>query len=187
MVCPDCWSLKGWCSFCRGAGRVSDVRLSPNFWLSEFLKSNKALRNGFSQVPAEAQVANMRRLCVELLEPLRAIHGGPVEVTSGIRVSLELNELIGGSATSSSLYLGEADHADTAWPVPRREVMETLARGRLAFDQAIFEERVTSAGVSKWLHLSSRHTSGRQRRQLLMCFRNGKYEQWSPNDPRVMS
>lgn len=187
MDCPQCWGTKPACEYCRGRGKVPDRQLSPHFWLSEFLKSNKARRNGLCQVPTEAQIANATSLCTELIEPIRAVHG-PVELTSGIRCTIELNRLIGGSLSSSHLYLKQANGADGAFRVPRRDVMLWAKDAPVVFDQLIFEERRKATGeLERWLHMSSRHADGRRRRQLLMCFDGKTYLQFNPNDPRVRS
>ena len=45
--------------------------LSDNFNLSEFTKSQTALRNGIDNTPSEEVIENLRALCENVLQPLR--------------------------------------------------------------------------------------------------------------------
>ncbi len=181
MTCVNCYIGSPDCVFCHGSGKIEDRRLSEHFRLSEFVLSGKAQRERIPNMPQSGVIANMVVLCGDLLEPLRAF-AGPVNVTSGYR-SERLNPLIGGAPSSSHRYQGRANAADVEVGIPRRDVMEWLRASKLAFDQAIAEER----GASKWLHLSSRHHDGAQRKQLLMSFDGRTYEPWNASDPRAQS
>lgn len=79
------------------------MNLSPNFTLSEMIASDTATRQGINNVPNAQQLDNLTRLCMTVLEPLRAALGAPVVITSGLRVPA-LNIIVGGSQTS--------DHCD---------------------------------------------------------------------------
>mgnify|MGYP002144369714 CR=1 FL=1 len=52
-----------------------------------------------AQTASAAIKANLTRVAVELLEPIRALFKVPVQVNSGYRCA-ELNAAVGGSATS---------------------------------------------------------------------------------------
>jgi hypothetical protein len=163
---------------------VPDEQLSPHFRLKELLRSPAAASEGLPNAPTEQQRANLKRLCEELLKPVAAEVGGLV-VSSGLRQP-EVNALIGGSRTSSHCALGEAAAADVVPKKPGvtlREIVERVQRSGLAFDQVIYE-------FGRWVHLSDRHTDGRQRRQVLMAFReNGStvYRPFDARDPRVLA
>lgn len=77
------------------AERRGAERLAPHFTLGEF-----AQRGGV--LPPPASVAALRRLCVEVLEPLR-VHFGPCHVTSGYR-SAAYNRSVGGASDSRHVY-----------------------------------------------------------------------------------
>lgn len=72
---------------------IGRIRLSPNFFLRDFLHSEIAAVYGIVNVPDDLDlaVAAGRKLCVELLEPLHATFG-KICVRSGYR-SRELNSL----------------------------------------------------------------------------------------------
>ena len=84
------------------------MNLSENFTLEELTRSDAATRLAIDNAPGEKEIDNLRRLCVEILEPLRAEIGRPVHVTSGLRVSV-LNTIVGGSATSDHCFGRAAD------------------------------------------------------------------------------
>lgn len=72
-----------------------DGALSPHFMLSEF-----AMDNGV--MPPIGSTLAVRRLCLEVLEPMRA-QFGPCTVTSGWR-STAHNKAVGGARSSRHLY-----------------------------------------------------------------------------------
>lgn len=65
------------------AATVPDVQLSPHFRLSEFLRSSRVPELARYQ-PTTSELANVRALAVDVLEPLRA-QFGPVLITGGGR------------------------------------------------------------------------------------------------------
>ena len=55
------------------------MKLSKNFTLEEFIRSNTADRMGIDNVPKDEKVINnLRNLCLEILQPLRDYVGAPV-------------------------------------------------------------------------------------------------------------
>lgn len=75
------------------------MNLSEHFTLEELTASDSAVRLGIANVAGAEEEANLRRLCAQVLEPLRSAIGRPIRVTSGLRVPL-LNTIVGGSRTS---------------------------------------------------------------------------------------
>lgn len=84
-----------------------DQKLSENFTLREFLRSEYASRHGLPIIPSAEEVENLRRLCVDVLQPMRDQYGR-MRVTSGLRPPW-LNQAIGGSKTSGHMYGCAAD------------------------------------------------------------------------------
>lgn len=76
-----------------------DERLSADFFLREFCVSQTAARMGRDILPTPEEVANLKRLCVTVLQPLRTHVGRAIAISSGLRPHW-LNKAIGGSATS---------------------------------------------------------------------------------------
>lgn len=87
------------------------MKLTDNFYLSEFTKSPTASRNGIENMPKEVQVDNLVLLCKHVLQPLRDWYGKPIKINSGFR-SPALNTLIGGASTSQHCF-GQAADIDT--------------------------------------------------------------------------
>lgn len=69
------------------------AKLSDNFKLSEFMS------DGDPEQPSVQAVRYLTQLCKEVLEPLRAFMGKPVQITSGFR-SPAHNARIGGAKNS---------------------------------------------------------------------------------------
>ena len=69
------------------------MNLSRNFTLQELIKSDTAVRKGIDNNPNSDQIAKLKLLCDNILQPVRD-HFGPVTVTSCYR-SPELSQAIG--------------------------------------------------------------------------------------------
>jgi len=85
------------------------MNLSPNFTFEELTRTDNRgllLKNRELATTNAAVKANLTRVAVELLEPIRALFKVPVQVNSGYRCP-DLNRAVGGSASSQHL-LGEA-------------------------------------------------------------------------------
>lgn len=112
------------------------MNLSHSFELAEFLRSQEAARLGRAIEPTEEEIANLRRLCALVLQPLRDALCKPVVIISGLR-PLWLNKLIGGSKTSAHM---EGRAADLIVPgMAALEVCKFTRGLRLELDQCINE------------------------------------------------
>lgn len=82
----------------------TDLQLSKNFRLSEFVRSATASNNNIHQqfIIDYNVLINLAYLTNTLLQPLREFIG-PINITSGYRCT-EVNIIVGGSATSQHLY-----------------------------------------------------------------------------------
>ena len=73
------------------------------FSIAEFFKSDVAEKHQIDNIPDDEQLSqvlgNIRALALNVLDPLRAMIGRPIIITSGYR-SQRVNELVGGSKTS---------------------------------------------------------------------------------------
>ena len=147
------------------------MKLSPHFSLAEFTKSNTAEKFQLYNIPREeSEVENLRALATTVLEPVRALFGKYVVVTSGFRCAT-LNRLVGGAATSQHM-LGEA--ADIiVRGVPCFDAATAIAATDIAFDQLIYEARIRDDSVTEWLHISHKRL-GNNRREVLTIIRSGK-------------
>lgn len=130
------------------------IMLSPHFSLAELTRSDTAARYGIDNRPDAAGIEKLRRVCTDILEPVRAQFGRPVIVNSGYR-SPALNARIPGASNGSQHTLCEA--ADLEVPgVPNHDVALWIAGGSLprGFGQLILENHVPGVPSSGWVHCS---------------------------------
>lgn len=136
---------------------MRDIQLSKNFFLREFLRSETAARAGREIVPTEQEIANLRRLCEDVLQPIRDFLGKPITITSGLRPSW-LNALVGGSSSSEHLYGRAADFVVAGYtPYAACRAIETM---QLPWNQLIHE-------FGQWTHISVPAAGNRPKRQVL--------------------
>src|SRR5262245_16014791 len=130
--------------------------LTEHFSLEEMIFSETAARHGIDNRPDSTSRRNLLELCESMLEPIRELVGGPINVTSGYR-SPVLNSIIGG-APESQHKIGEA--ADINCPLFNPQALfQKIRESNLPFDQLIDE-------FGSWVHVSYRKP-GRNRRQVL--------------------
>ena len=145
------------------------MKLSKNFNLSEFTRSQTASNHGIKNEPSEIEIENLRRLCVNILQPLRDQVGKAIKINSGYR-SEELNKKVGGSKTSSHKK-GEA--SDIECDQDRENVNLFLyIIENLDFDQLIIYKSTT--GQPRFVHVSYRE--GSNRNQAMIKRDGGGYE-----------
>lgn len=142
----------------------TDFRLSPHFKASEFLTNTwreKYIPENVRLGLMEPNVSNMRELCNEILEPLRAHFGSPVIVSSGFRYSAFTNGKWDGLDVAirknKSKYLPKSQHcrgeaADIhVVGVKDRDVWEWIWKhSPYPFGQVILEHGLRSV----WTHVS---------------------------------
>ena len=140
------------------------------FKYKELIYSQKAIENNIDNTPTEEIKAHIEEI-IPFLDNLREAWGSPIIVTSGYRCK-ELNDLVGGSKTSSH---------PTGWAVdliPKNGyvniffdfVVKYFKQHGIPFDQIIDEY----GAKSHWVHIGYRHKDGRQRKEVLI-YKKGKY------------
>lgn len=148
------------------------MKISEHLDLSELIRSESAKRNGISNMPTEAHIANLKLLAEKIFEPIRNNFRCPIHVSSGYR-SKELNTKIGG-ATTSQHSSGEAIDLDmdgTPNGVTNKMIFDYIYKN-LDFDQLIWEFGTNEN--PDWVHVSYEST-GKQRKQVLKAYKeNGK-------------
>lgn len=122
--------------------------LSDHFTLFEFTRSGYAIENELDNIPNESQIASMKALCRNILEPLRQ-QFGPIIISSGFR-SLEVNRGVGGAQSSQHLR-GEAADIVINGRDDANAKFGFIMRN-LDFDQLILEP--IGAVNPRWIHVS---------------------------------
>ena len=151
------------------------MKLSEHLDLSEVIRSESAKRNGISNMPTEAHIANFRLLAEKVFEPIRLNFRCPINLSSGYR-SVELNKCIGGSLTSQHCQ-GEAIDIDMdGTSITNKQVFDYI-KANLEFDQLIWEFG-TDANPD-WVHVSF-DSSGKQRKQILKAVKKGSATSYLP-------
>lgn len=133
------------------------MQLSPNFSLAEMTRTSQP----FPNVPTAAEIANLRLLCINVLEPIRAHYKRPVRVNSGFR-GAKVNAAVGSKPTSQH-RLGEA--GDIEIECVSNADLARWIRDNLNFDQVILEAYKPDVAGSGWVHVSYRE--GRNRKSSL--------------------
>ena len=80
------------------------TKLTPHFTLNELTVT----KTGLANIPTAGDIDNLRKLCRDVLEPIREKIGYPIIVTSGYR-SAVVNRAVGGVGTSQHLKGESAD------------------------------------------------------------------------------
>ena len=130
-------------------------------------RSDTALRRGIDNTANAGEIDNLRRLCVELLEPAQAILGVPFQINSGFR-SPELNQAVGGAKGSAHMDGRAADFVPKGLSL--HECFDALRKSSLPYDQIILE-------CGSWIHLAIARTGVDPRREALTA--KGGPGKWS--------
>ena len=153
----------------------NEIQLSEHFKLSEFTRSATATARKIDNTPSQEVISNLKVLCQNVLEPLRAFAQQPIIISSGYRCP-QLNVKVGG-VYSSQHTLGEA--CDIRIPVAKhtpqrdgkahtdKEVLNSWFDWIVTntdFDQAIIE---TANGKDFWIHVSCRRNKRKNRHQVI--------------------
>jgi len=145
-------------------------KLSENFTLGELIKSETAERKGINNTPPDNLIPKLRRLCTEILEPVRNNYGQPFRPNSGYR-SIELNEAIGGSSVSQHC---KAEAVDIEIPGVSNYDLALWVTNNLDFDQVILECYRQGEPSSGWVHVSLRE-EGEANRSIALTYSNRTY------------
>ena len=148
------------------ASKLDDLRLTPHFTLAELTKT----KTGIENVPNEAQVENLKRLC-RWLEQLRRrwnnLYGDgddPIIINSGFR-SAEVNKAVGGVPASNHLTGCAVDIRCIGMEQALRYAAILLDISDLNhedYDELLIEQK----GRVIWIHFAVRPSGNRRRTSL---------------------
>ena len=150
------------------------MRLSKSFLLSEFTKSNTALRLGIDNTPSKEGILKLTLLATSLLQVIRD-RIGPLRITSGYR-SPQLSEAISGSGANSQHCRYEA--VDMQYvkrgKMDNIKIYDALINLDLDYDQCILEFGNATEHIDPtepdWIHLSWKVVDNR--RQTLVAYKD---------------
>ena len=150
------------------------VQLSPNFSLHEMTKSDTALRNNLDNNPKADEVANLKRLCEIILQPIRNHYAKGVKINSGYR-SPSVNKAAGGSTTSDHCK-GMA--ADIEIPGIANADLANFIKDNFEFTQLILEFYTPGIPDSGWVHVS--YNPSNLKKQCLTAVKKNKETHYLP-------
>jgi zinc D-Ala-D-Ala carboxypeptidase len=127
--------------------------ISKHITIEEATYSESAVKNKVSNVPNEVQLEAMQHVAVNLFEPLREWYAKPIKINSFFR-SLEVNKLVGGSATSQHCK-GEAIDISAGNKAENKKLFDYVCKN-LNFDQVILEFG------GQWVHISLKKNNNRK-------------------------
>lgn len=123
---------------------------TKNFTYEELIYSPTANRLKLDNTPTEQQKANLKKLAIEILQPIRDAWGSSIVVTSGFR-STKVNKVIGGVSTSQHCSGSAADLKVGGISQNKKlfELITTLIKnGKIQVGQLINEYNYS------WIHVS---------------------------------
>ena len=140
------------------------MQLSPHFSLDELTRSDTAKRLDIRNEPNDVQIANLHTLAEGLEQVRTKLNSNPIWVTSGFR-SMDLNRVIKSKDTSYHTYGLAADFTCPGYG-DVHQVMRTLAKSSIEFDQLILEH-------GAWIHIAFPKGTDKPRRQMLRISNSG--------------
>ena len=145
------------------SSKLDGLRLTPHFSLAELCKTNTGIEN----VPSEAQVENLKRVC-RWLERLRKRWNDkygdgddPIIINSGFR-SAAVNRAVGGVATSNHLTGCAVDIRCIGMEQALRYasiLLDISDMSREDFDELLIEQKRSVI----WIHFAVRPSGNRRR------------------------
>lgn len=137
------------------------MKLSEHFTLEEFVASDTARVHHLDNTPPADAVENLRKLCINVLEPARQITQSMIHITSGYRCA-KVNDLVGGAKNSQHVK-GQAADLRIYTQFYTNNLVNALKA--LPFDQLILEQ----SGKMRWIHVSY---ADKPRHQLINLWNN---------------
>ena len=146
------------------------MKLSENFTLQELIYSDTAIRMGLDNKPNDETVENLKILCENILEPIRANFKAPIVVSSGYRSEAVCAAV--GSSSKSQHIKGQAVDFEI-FGIPNKEVTDWIVQN-LNFDQCILEFWNDKEPNSGWVHCSYDNEGNNRKQYLKASKENGK-------------
>lgn len=136
---------------------MGDERIGRYFWLSEFLRSDAAVRMGLDNTPSTEAANNLRNVLAPGMERIRSMLGVPVFISSGYR-SPQVNAAVRGAVASQHTKGEAADFISPEAGTPKSVALKIAQHAQeIRFDQLIWE--------GTWVHVS--FTEGKPRCSIL--------------------
>lgn len=155
---------------------LKNYRLSKNFTLYELTVSATAINKGLYNVPDSDGINKLKKLCQNLLQPVRDHFNAPVKIRSGYR-SPKVNSLLNEAPNSRHISCEAVDFRVKG--IMLKDVCEYIA-ANLEFDIMQFEFLHNDNTQNCWLHVAYCPDGG-NRKLNLQTFAARKQLMLSPN------
>jgi uncharacterized protein YcbK (DUF882 family) len=133
---------------------TKNFKLSKNFTYEEMINSPTAKRLGIDNTPDQKSLECLKKLCQNILQPIRDKRGSAITVTSGFRCE-KLNTIVGGSKTSQHRF-GQAADITLGNPTLNKKlfnmIVDMINKKQITVGQLIDEYNY------RWLHISLPYT-----------------------------
>ena len=123
---------------------MTDERLTADFHLSEFIRSQTADRRGLDNTPTATAMGNIRNFLAPGMQDVRDLINAPIHVSSGYRSPI-VNAAIGGAQRSQHIDGLACDFTAPFFGTPK-DIARVIAASKIKFDQLIME--------GSWVHIS---------------------------------
>lgn len=141
-------------------------RLTKNFTLDELTASETAKALHIDNTPSGRVLENLKRLCVNVLQPLRDAWGAPIVVNSGYR-SLALNRKVCGASNSDHLYGCAVDIKSITCERTANKRLFDLAVKMMYAERLRGVKQIIDEHGYKWIHISWQDGRTKKRNQVL--------------------
>lgn len=143
------------------------MKISKNFTLEEFIKSDTADRYNIDNTPSEEIKKHIIELVEKIMQPIRTKWGKAIIINSGYRCE-ELNDKVGGSKTSQHKSGYACDFKTTNGQNAKlfNLIKQMIENKEIECDQLIWEY-----GTKKnpnWIHIALHET--KMRNQILYYY-----------------
>lgn len=126
------------------------MKLSKNFSLNELTHSSTANYNKVDNTPGRLELENLKKLCHDILQPIRDKWGDSIFVNSGYRNPI-LNRLVGGSTTSQHI-LGQAVDITVGSKSSNKKLFDLIV-GMIERKEITVGQLISEKDYS-WIHIS---------------------------------
>lgn len=123
---------------------------TKNFTYEELIASSTAKRLKLDNTPTQQQKANLKKLAIEILQPIRDAWGSSIVVTSGFR-AVKVNKAVGGSPTSQHCS-GSAADLKVGGVTQNKKLFELITR--LIKENKIKVGQLINEYNYSWIHVS---------------------------------
>lgn len=140
---------------------MTDERLTADFHLSEFIRSQTADRRGLDNTPTASAMGNIRNFLAPGMQEVRDLINAPIHISSGYRSPI-VNAAIGGSTKSQHMDGMACDFTAPFFGTPK-DIARVIAASKIKFDQLIMEGgwvHISFAATPRLQILTARFTNG---------------------------